>query len=347
MDTVFVIAEAGVNHNGKLDLALQLVDAAAAAGADAVKFQSFRADDLALPGAATAAYQRASTGAVDQLAMLRALELDVDAFEHIAARCHDRGIEFMSTPFSEAAIDELLALGVRRLKLPSGEITNRPLLEKAAATRLPLLLSTGMATLDEVSEAIGWIDAVWGDRPPAPAPGVPDALAVLHCTSAYPAPDASLNLHAVRTLARATGRTVGYSDHSVGRIAALAAVALGARVLEKHLTLDRRLPGPDHAASSEVRDFADLVVELRRLESMLGDGIKTPHEIELDVRAVARRSVVLSHDLAAGCVLGRDVLQLRRPASGIPAAALGEVVGRRLRVPGTAGSVLQWDMLEP
>ena len=346
-DRVFVIAEAGVNHNGELDLALRLVDAAAAAGADAVKFQSFHAEDLAIPGAATAAYQRASTGAVDQLTMLRALELDAAAFERIAAHCRERDIEFMSTPFSEAAVDELCALGVRRLKLASGEITNRPLLEKAAAARLPLLLSTGMATLDEVRDALTWIHAVWGDAPPLPASGVPAPLAVLHCTSAYPAPDAALNLRALHTLAQATGCPVGYSDHSLGLTAALAATALGARVLEKHITVDRRLPGPDHAASSEPDDFAALVTEVRRVEAMLGDGVKAPTPAELDVRAVARRSVVLARDLPAGATLQRDDLQLRRPASGIPAAALGEVVGRRLRQAKPAGSVLQWDMLEP
>ena len=347
IDRVFVIAEAGVNHNGSVELALQLVDAAAAAGADAVKFQSFHAEDLALPGAATAAYQRASTGELDQLTMLRALELDADAFARIAAHCRVRGIEFMSTPFSEQAVDELVVLGVRRLKLPSGEITNRPLLEKAAAARLPLLLSTGMATLDEVRDAVGWIHAVWGDVPPPPAPGVDGALAVLHCTSAYPAPDAALNLRALHALAQATGGPVGYSDHSLGHVAALAATALGARVLEKHITLDRSLPGPDHAASSEPADFATLVAELRRVEAMLGDGVKAPTEAELDVRAVARRSVVLGRDLPAGSVLQREDLALRRPASGISAAALNLVVGRVLRAATAAGSVLQWDMLEP
>ncbi len=347
MDRVFVIAEAGVNHNGRLDLALALVDAAATAGADAVKFQSFRAEDLALPGAATAAYQRSSTGAADQLAMLRALELDAAAFAAIAARCRARGIEFMSTPFSESAVDELIALGVQRLKLASGEITNRPLLEHAAAARRPLLLSTGMATLDEVRTAIGWIDAAWGDTPPTPAPGVDGALAVLHCTSAYPAPDAALNLRALATLAQACALPVGYSDHSRGNTAALAAAALGARVVEKHITLDCTLPGPDHAASSEPAAFAELVTELRRLETMLGDGVKAPHAEELDVRAVARRSVVLARDLPAGAALQRTDLMLRRPASGIPAAALADVVGQRLRAPGIAGSVLQWDQLEP
>ncbi len=347
-DHVFVIAEAGVNHNGRLDLALALVDAAAVAGADAVKFQTFRAEDLALPGAATAAYQQSNTGATDQLEMLRGLELDADAFAQIAARCRLRGIEFMSTPFSEDAVSQLVALGVRRLKLPSGEITNRPLLEASARTRLPLLVSTGMSTLDEALQARTWIDAIWQDVGwPHPAPGVDAPLVMLHCTSAYPAPDATLNLRALHALAQGCAIPVGYSDHSLGNTAALAAAALGARVIEKHITLDRKLPGPDHAASSEVEEFAAMVRELRRLQQMLGDGVKAPRPEELEVRAVARRSVVLSQALPAGSLLTLEHLLLRRPESGIPAAALHALVGRRLAVAGTPGSVLQWSMLEP
>ena len=184
---VFVIAEAGVNHNGRLDLALGLVDAAAAAGADAVKFQTFRAEDLVSPGAATASYQKQQTGHTDQLAMLRALELSHEQFQTIAARCRERGIEFMSTPFSEQAVDQLVELGVRRLKLPSGEITNRPLLHKAAQARLPLLMSTGMATLDEVREAVEWVREIWlrGSAARAAQP-VAAPLVLLHCTSASP-----------------------------------------------------------------------------------------------------------------------------------------------------------------
>ncbi len=342
---VFIIAEAGVNHNGRLDLALALVDAAAAAGADAVKFQTFRAEDLVAPGTATAAYQQAQTGQADQLAMLRALELDAAQFRAIAQRCRERGIEFVSTPFSEAAVDQLLELGVRRLKLPSGEITNRPLLRKAAAARLPLLLSTGMATLDEVREARDWVQQVWDHgSAPRPAAPVPQALVLMHCTSAYPAPDASLNLLALGQLA-APGAGLGYSDHSLGNTAALAAVALGARVLEKHITLDRRLPGPDHAASSEPAEFAALVHELRRLPAMLGDGLKAPRAEELEVRAVARRSVVLACDMAAGSVLRAEHLQLRRPGSGIAPRELEALPGRRLRHALPAGRVLQWEDL--
>ena len=341
-DRITLIAEAGVNHNGSLDMALRLVDAAHAAGADAVKFQTFRAEDLALPGAATAAYQQGATGETDQFAMLRRLELDAAQHQRIAAHCAQRGIEFLSTPFSEEAVDLLVGLGVKRLKLSSGELVNRPLLEKATATGLPLLLSTGMATLDEVQQAVGWVRTAWAQR------GVPpqrQALTLLHCTSAYPAPDAALNLRAIVTLQHATGLPVGYSDHSLGNVAALAAAALGARVIEKHLTLDRALPGPDHQASSEPAEFAALARDLRRLQDMLGDGVKAPRTNELDVRTVARRSVVLAHDLPAGTVLRREHLLLRRPQNGIAAADLDAVVGRTLRADTAALRALQWDDL--
>ncbi len=340
-DRVFLIAEAGVNHNGQLDLALRLVDAARAAGADAVKFQTFRAEDLALPGTATAAYQQGATGETDQFAMLRKLELNAEQHQSIAAHCKQVGIEFMSTPFSEAAVDLLVSLGVRRLKLSSGELVNRPLLDKAATTGLPLILSTGMATLDEVQRAVGWVRAAWAQQE-----GLKPALTLLQCTSAYPAPDDALNLRAIATLRAETGLPTGYSDHSLGNTAALAAVALGACVVEKHITLDRTLPGPDHRASSEPAEFAALAQDIRRIEAMLGDGVKVPRPDEIDVRAVARRSVVLATALPAGTVLRREHLQLRRPASGIPAAEFDTVIGQRLRADAPAGTVLQWAHLK-
>ncbi len=340
-DRVFLIAEAGVNHNGQLDLALRLVDAARAAGADAVKFQTFRAEDLALPGTATAAYQQGATGETDQFAMLRKLELNAEQHQSIAAHCKQVGIEFMSTPFSEAAVDLLVSLGVRRLKLSSGELVNRPLLDKAATTGLPLILSTGMATLDEVQRAVGWVRAAWAQQE-----GLKPALTLLQCTSAYPAPDDALNLRAIATLRAETGLPTGYSDHSLGNTAALAAVALGACVVEKHITLDRTLPGPDHRASSEPAEFAALAQDIRRIEAMLGDGVKVPRPDEIDVLKVARRSVVLATALPAGTVLRREHLQLRRPASGIPAAEFDTIIGQHLRTDAPAGTVLQWAHLK-
>ncbi|HSV48648.1 MAG TPA: N-acetylneuraminate synthase family protein, partial [Ramlibacter sp.] len=258
---VFIVAEAGVNHNGDLAMARQLCDAARAAGADAVKFQTFRAEDLVVPGAPTAAYQSRQTGEQDQFALLRRLELDAGAHAALRDHCAAIGIEFFSTPFSEAAVDLLVGLGVRRIKLPSGELTHRALVAKAAATGLPLLLSTGMATLAEVEEALGWAHAARGHL---------REVTVLHCTSAYPAEDGSLHLLALETLARATGLPVGYSDHSTGIEAALAAAALGAVAIEKHLTLDRALSGPDHAASLQPDEFAALVRGVRRITRMRG-----------------------------------------------------------------------------
>lgn len=337
MDPVFVIAEAGVNHDGDLARALALCDAALAAGADAVKFQTFRAEDLVVPGAPTAEYQKRQTGAQDQFAMLRQLELSPAQHERIRDHCHAIGIEFFSTPFSVAAVDLLVALGVRRLKLPSGELTHRALVEHACATGLPVLLSTGMATLAEVQETLSWARAVRGTLA---------GLTVLHCTSAYPAPDSALNLRAIATMREALDLPVGYSDHSTGIEAALAAVSLGATVIEKHLTLDRTLPGPDHAASLEPAEFAAMVQGIRRITPMLGDGLKVPRPEEQDAARVARRSIVAAVDIPAGAKLQPAMLACRRPATGIPPGDWDRVVGATARAAIAAGSVLQWDQVE-
>jgi N,N'-diacetyllegionaminate synthase len=334
----FVIAEAGVNHNGDLQLALRVCDAAREAGADAVKFQTFRAADLVVPGAPTAEYQQRQTGAQDQYAMLQALELSEDQHRAIQAHCHAIGIEFFSTPFSIPALRMLVMLGVRRIKLSSGELTHRALVEAAAATGLPLLLSTGMATMEEIREALGWVRSARG--------GSLHEVTVFHCTSAYPAPDSDLNLRAIPTMARDLGVPVGYSDHSDGVEAALAAVALGARVIEKHMTLDRTLPGPDHAASLEPADFARMVTGIRRVEVMGGDNIKAPTAAERDTARVARRSVALARDVAVGTVLTEDLLVCRRPATGIAPRDLGLVLGQRVRSALPAHTILQWEHLE-
>lgn len=349
MSKVFVIAEAGVNHNGSLATALQLIDAARAAGADAVKFQTFRAEDVVTPTARTAQYQRVNTGASSQFDMIKALELDDDQQRELARHALRTGIEFFSTPFSLRAVDLLVSLGVARIKLPSGEITNKPLLQKAASTRLPLLMSSGMATLDEVRTAIGWITERWQSDGPAPAEHGTSAgaqLVLLHCTSAYPAPAEALNLRAITTMAAAFGLPVGYSDHSEGVEAAVAAVALGASVIEKHLTLDRALPGPDHRASADPQQFARMVQSIRQVEAMLGDGIKRPHPIETDTRDVARRSVVTSRDLPAGHVLTGADLTLRRPGTGIAPDQWDALPGRRLSRDVPAHTCLEWSMLE-
>lgn len=336
-DHVFVIAEAGVNHNGELDLALRLCDAAKAAGADAVKFQTFRAEDLVVPGAPTAEYQARQTGQQDQFAMLQRLELTTAQHEAIQRHCDAIGIEFFSTPFSVEAVDMLVRLGVRRIKLSSGELTHRALVERAAAARLPLLVSTGMATMDEIREALQWIAAARGGL---------DGVTVLHCTSAYPAPDEALNLKAMASMAADLGIAVGYSDHSLGIEADLAAVALGACVIEKHLTLDRTLPGPDHSASLEPVQFKAMVEGIRRVSAMLGDGVKAPTPEERDTARVARRSIVAAVHIPAGAVITPAMLACRRPATGIAPRELERVVGRRAAQAMPAGTVLQWDQLQ-
>ncbi len=336
-DHVFVIAEAGVNHNGDLDLALRLCDAARAAGADAVKFQTFRAEDLVVPGAPTAQYQARQTGQQDQFAMLRQLELSAAQHEAIKRHCDAIGIEFFSTPFSVDAVDMLVRLGVRRIKLSSGELTHRALVERAAAARLPLLVSTGMATMDEIREALQWI---------AGARGGLDEVTVLHCTSAYPAPDEALNLRAMASMASDLGIAVGYSDHSLGIEADLAAVALGAGVIEKHLTLDRALPGPDHSASLEPAQFKAMVDGIRRVSAMLGDGVKAPTPEERDTARVARRSIVAAVDIPAGAAITAGMLSCRRPATGIAPREMDRVVGRRTARAVAVGTVLQWEQLE-
>jgi N,N'-diacetyllegionaminate synthase len=341
---VFVIAEAGVNHNGDVAMALQLADAALAAGADAVKFQTFRAEDVVTRSAATADYQRTNTGATSQFDMIKALELDEAGHAQVAAHCARIGIEFFSTPFSEPAVDLLVRLGVQRLKMPSGEITNKPLLQHAAATGLPMLMSSGMATLQEVQQAVQWVR----EARLAVGHAAPDArnLHLLHCTSAYPAPAEALNLLAIQTMAQATGLPVGYSDHSQGVEAALAAVALGAALIEKHLTLDKALPGPDHLASADPQEFAAMVRGIRLVEAMRGDGVKQPTAVEANTRDVARRSVVLAAARPRGHVLTVADLVLRRPGTGIQPEHLASLPGRRLAADVAADTTLHWDLLE-
>ena len=341
MTHIFVIAEAGVNHNGSESLALELVDAAAAAGADAVKFQTFSADRLVAKGTAKADYQtRAGVGG-DQHEMLRKLELSAQAHERIALRCVHRGIEFMSTPFDEEAALMLLALGMRRIKVPSGEITNTPFLRWLARRQVPLIVSTGMAALHEVVTATAAIKSVWVSEPATFPPQVPP-LTVLHCTSNYPAAVDDVNLRAMATLAQATGLPVGYSDHTLGIAVATAAAALGATVIEKHFTLDTAMAGPDHAASLTLAELSALVGAVRDVQKCLGSSIKAPTESEMPIRALVRRSIALKRDMAAGTAIGATDLEMLRPGTGLPPGDLASVVGRRLRVDLPTGHLLAW-----
>jgi N-acetylneuraminate synthase len=316
---VLVIAEVGVNHDGDLETALELVDAACDAGAGAVKFQTFDTSQLVTSAADLAAYQRERGGQIEnQRELLAPLELGADEFETISRRCAERGVMFLSTPFDLQSAALLERLGVPAFKVGSGELTNLPFLTGLAAYGLPLLLSTGMATLEEVSAAVAVITA---QRAP---------LVLLHCVSSYPAPPEEANLRALDTLRDAFRVPVGYSDHCMGFEVSLAAVARDACVLERHLTLDRRRTGPDHAMSLEPEELAQLVREVRALEVSLGTGDKQPQPSELDTRLAARRSIVAARALEAGETLTLDGLAIKRPGGGISPSRLDEVVGRRL-----------------
>lgn len=340
----FIIAEAGVNHNGREDLAYALVDAAAASGADAVKFQTFSADKLVRKGAATADYQQRRTGATDQHAMLKALELPDDIYLKLFQRCEELGIEFMSTAFDEDAADFLAALGMRRFKVPSGEITNEPFLSHLAAFGRPIILSTGMADMEEILRAVAVI------RETRARIGLPELvegdLTILHCTSNYPAKNDDVNLRAMRTIAAETGLPVGYSDHTLGIAVSTAAVALGAAVIEKHFTIDRDLPGPDHGASLSVGELGDMIGQIRAVEAALGSPEKRPTESEIPVRALVRRSVTVIRPLAAGEVITAKDIALLRPGGGIAPRDRDSVIGRRVRHPVDAGTTLRWSEVE-
>ena len=332
----FVIAEAGVNHNGDLELARRLVDVAAEAGADAVKFQTFRADRLVSPTAPKAAYQRQTTGAGEsQLDMLRRLELSPAAHRELNDYCRQRGLIFLSTPFDEESADLLDELDVLAFKIGSGEVTNHPFLEYVARKGKPIILSTGMSYLSEVDEAVRLLCDAGCEQ-----------LILLHCVSSYPAAPADANLRAMQTMAVAFDLPVGYSDHTPGIEVALAAVALGACVLEKHFTLDRNLPGPDHRASLQPDELRALIAGVRVVERALGDGVKHPAPAEADTRAVARRSLVARVEIPAGATVEAGMLTALRPADGIPPSLIRRIIGRRTRHPLAAGQFIDWSDLE-
>jgi N-acetylneuraminate synthase/N,N'-diacetyllegionaminate synthase len=328
----YIIAEAGVNHGGDLTRALEMVRVAAAAGADAVKFQTFLPSELATRRARRAPYQAARLGAGGQLEMLEALALDEAAHACLRRAAAAARIAFLSTPFDAPSADLLARLGVPAFKVGSGDLTNTPLIEHVARFGRPLILSTGMAGLGEVEAALEACRLAGNDR-----------VVLLHCTSAYPAPPQSANLRCLETLRRAFGRPVGLSDHTPGIAVALAAVALGACVIEKHFTLGRDLEGPDHAASLEPGELAALVRGVRDVEAALGDGRKRPAAVERATRRAARRSVVARRDIRRGEVIAPDMLAMKRPAGGVPPAGAAALVGRTARRDVAADEMLTWD----
>ncbi|MBK8892448.1 MAG: N-acetylneuraminate synthase [Dechloromonas sp.] len=353
---VYVIAEAGVNHNGRRDLAFALVDAAADSGADAVKFQTFDAQKLAAKSAPKAAYQKQSTDAGEsQLEMLKKLELSRQWHHDLQAHARAKGIEFLSTAFDVDSLVFLVELGMPVFKVPSGELTNGPLLWQFARTGKPLILSTGMATLSEVEQGLaiiahalvsdhepGHMDEVWRNWSDAVARRKLDGhVKLLHCTSQYPTPFTEVNLRSMQTLANAFELEVGYSDHTEGILIPIAAVACGARVIEKHFTLDRSLPGPDHKASLEPAELARMVGDIRTLQVAMGDGNKCPQASEWDTRSAARQQVVAARSIAAGSEIQRSDLTTARAGSGLAPTALWSLVGQIAAVDYQAGDIFQ------
>lgn len=341
-DGVLVIAEAGVNHNGSRERALAMVDAAADAGADVVKFQTFRAERLVTRSARKAAYQEANTGSGGgQFEMLKALELSDDDHRAILARCAARGIAFLSTAFDAESLSFLLGLGMPLVKIPSGDVTAAPLLLDAARSGRPLVVSTGMCTLREVEDALAVIafglahpsghpsrdDLALAHQDPQVRQLLAERVVLLHCVTEYPAPPASVNLRAMETLRSAFGLRVGYSDHTLGTDVAIASVALGATVLEKHFTLDRTLPGPDHAASLEPAELTQLVASVRRVREALGSTQKGPVGAERENRGVARRSLVAARAIRAGSVFVEADFAMKRPGDGISPMRIWELLG--------------------
>ena len=323
---VMIIAEAGVNHDGNIEQALQLIDVAADAGADLVKFQTFDANALATASAGLAAYQEKAPDAADashaagQLAMLKRLQLSEEDHLTLIAHCEARGIGFFSTAFDLESLDFLARIGAERFKVPSGEITNLPYLRRIAAFRKQVIMSTGMAELDEISDAITCLEAA----------GLPkDKITLLHCTTEYPAPIDEVNLRAMRAMGDMFGLPVGYSDHTDGIDVAIAAVAMGASVIEKHFTLDKNLPGPDHSASLEPEALKAMVEGIRRIECALGSAQKQRTPSERKNVQLVRKSIVAARAISADEIFSEENLTVKRPATGLSPMLWDGVIGKR------------------
>lgn len=313
----FIIAEAGVNHNGDVMRAIEMVEVAADCGADCIKFQAFDPEGLVAAGTQSAAYQNRNTGQRDQLDLLRSLSLSLSDFERTAERCRECGIEFLATPFELDMVEALVAFGMKRVKVASGELTNHMALDRFAKTGLPIILSTGMANDSEVDSAIEVLQSADAAR-----------ITVLQCTSIYPAPVPQVNLRAMVAMGQRNNVAFGYSDHTLGEHIAIAATALGATVIEKHFTLSRELPGPDHKASLEPEELRRMIRHVREAAEALGSDRKVPSNEERETAALVRRSWHSTRQLKTGTTIRADDAVLKRPASGV--AATRSIIGRRL-----------------
>ncbi|KUO75973.1 MAG: N-acetylneuraminate synthase [Clostridia bacterium BRH_c25] len=314
----FVIAEVGVNHNGSIETAKKLVDIALKAGCDAIKFQTFKAEKIVTRQAKKAEYQIRNTSDLEsQYEMLKVLELSQECHLELIKYCKCNEITFLSTPFDEESSDFLESIGLKMFKIPSGEITNKPLIQHIAKKQKPIILSTGMSTLGEVEEALEWIYEEGNTQ-----------ITLLHCTSNYPTIPEDVNLRAMITLKQAFNIKVGYSDHTLGIEIPLAAVALGATIIEKHITLSKEMEGPDHKASLEPYELIEMVSKIRNLEKALGDGLKRPTIKEYETRTLARKSIVAVRDISTSEVINIDMLTCKRPGSGLAPKYIDMIVGK-------------------
>jgi len=337
----FIIAEVGVNHNGSLEIAKKMIDVAVNTGVDAVKFQMFKADKVVTATADKANYQIKNTGTTEsQCEMLKKLELPLSGHEELFSYCREKDIMFMSTPFDEESADILDNLGMAIFKIPSGEITNKLLIQHIASKKKNIILSTGMSYLGEVEKAINWISELWDKLDKKPR------ITLLHCVSNYPAKIEDTNLLAMKTLKKAFGLHVGYSDHTMGIEIPIAAVAMGASMIEKHFTLDRNMKGPDHKASLEPDELHAMVNMIRNIEKAMGDGIKRPAKNEEDIRHIARRSLVTTRDIKVGDTILPDDIIVKRPGNGIPPEFKEVIHGMTAVRDICVDSIIRWEDLK-
>lgn len=331
----FIIAEAGVNHNGDLEIAKRLVDCAKKAGADAIKFQTFKAENVATKYAKTADYQKKDIGKEkNQLEMMKKLELDYEDFKKLKRYCDRKEIIFLSTPHSIDAIDFLEPL-VPAYKIGSGDLTNLPFLKRVAKKGKPIILSTGMANIDEVKEAVETIKINGCNE-----------IILLQCVTSYPAKIEDVNLRVISNLQQLFNLPIGYSDHTLSIVVPVAAVAMGACIVEKHFTIDRTMPGPDHKASVEPDELKEMIQNIREVEKALGDGIKRPTAEEERIKKIVRKSIVAKVDIPKGTIITEDMLDVKRPGTGVPPKYLYQIVGAKAKTDIAKDEMIQWENIE-
>lgn len=330
--STFIIAEIGVNHNGDINLAKSMIKSASECGVDAVKFQTFKSENLVTKTAKTASYQEKNTNENSQFEMLKKLELSLDDFKELKEYASKYGVIFISSPFDIESVDLLEELDVSLYKLGSGELNNFELIDHVQKTNKPMIISTGMATLEEIKETYDFID----DK---------DKLIILHCITGYPTSFKEANLNFIKTLQKEFDVHIGFSDHSPGIELPIAAVALGARVIEKHFTLDKTLEGPDHKASLNPIEFKSMVDAIRNVEVAMGDGIRKFSDNELEIKKVARKSIVLNKEISKDTIIQRNMLSVKRPGTGIPPKFIDKVVGKRVIKDLKPNTILKWDYL--